>query len=237
MKITQVNRLAKAVLALTFSVGLITSCKDGNEVEPIKEGIERSEITLTQVSGESVEAHGDHFHGLNAGTEGEKTVITFDEAGNATQNGHIHLAAEAIYKMELKAWDYNGVEVQNDFIANKATADLYKAFLIGGDFVLNPNTQDETGAIFQPRESNYIDGSVVNGKYEMTGIVSYFTVGHQNEGATKKVTFILRKLESGIKAKVERVDWNRADYKTAFPGTDILALKFEIHAGGDHAHN
>ncbi|KGE15946.1 hypothetical protein [Sphingobacterium deserti] len=236
MKFKQLSRLALAGLGFVFSVGSMTSCKNDNEVEPIKEGIERSEITLTSASGESVSAHGDHFHGLDGGTEGEKIVITFDETGKATQNGHLHLPSEAVYKLELKAWDYNGVEVQNQFIANKATADLYKAFLIGGDFVLNTDTQDETGAIFQPRESKYVDGTAVNGKYEMTGIVSYFTAGHRNEGATKKVAFVLRKLEAGVKAKVERVDWNRTDYKTVFPGTDILELKFEIHSEGEHAH-
>ncbi|TDS11760.1 hypothetical protein [Sphingobacterium paludis] len=236
MKNKQLQRLAVALLAITFLTGVASSCKDGNEIEPLKEGIERSTLTLTEVSGESVEAHGDHFHGLDGGTEGEKLVIQFDAEGNATQNGHIHLASDAAYKVELKAWNYEGAEVQNQFITNKATADLYKAFLIGGDFVLNPNTSNETGAIFQPRESTYVDGTAVNGKYEMTGIVSYFTAGHQNEGATKKVSFILRKLEPGVKAKVERVDWNRSDYKTAFPGTDILELKFEIHAGSDHAH-
>ena len=236
MKIRQVSRLALAGLGFVFSVGLMTSCKNDNDVEPIKDGIQRSEISLTRIGGESVSAHGDHFHGLNSGAEGEKIVITFDEAGHATQNGHLHLPSEATYKMELKAWDYNGVEVQNQFIADKATADLYKAFLIGGDFILNTDTPDETGAIFQPREFKYSDGTDVNGKYEMTGILSYFTAGHRNEGATKKVAFVLRKLEAGVKAKVERVDWNRKDYKTAFPGTDILELKFEIHLEGDHAH-
>lgn len=236
----KIKNLSKAVLALAIvgvSLSTFTSCNDDEVIEPItEESLERAEIILTEISGETVEAHGDHFHGLDGGQAGQPIVISFDEAGTATQNGHLHLEADAAYKMELKVWDAAGKELQNSYIADKATADQYKAFLIGGDFILNTETTDETGAIFQPREASYGDGTAVNGKYEMTGVVSYFTIGHQNEGATKEVSFVLRKLNAGVKAKIERVDWNRSDYETVFPGENVLALKFEIHAEGGHAH-
>lgn len=67
------------------------------------------------------------------------------------------------YKIELKAWDYTGREVQNDFVKDKVTADSYKAFLTSGDFVLNRDSDDESGAIFQPREQTYGDGTAVDG--------------------------------------------------------------------------
>lgn len=222
------------VALVGFSCLSLISCKDDKPIEPLKEGIERSELILTEVSGESVEAHGDHFHGLDAGTLGKPITIKFDDKGNAIANGHLDLEADAVYKMELKSWDYTGKEVQQDFIANKAAADQYKAFVIGGDFILNTNTENQSGAIFQPREQKYGDGTAVNGKYETTGILSYFTIGHSNEGATKKVTYVLRKLNAGVKGKIERVDWNRKDYATAFGGQNTLELKFEIHAGHDH---
>lgn len=231
------NKFMLALTILGLTVSSLTSCNDDTP-GPVKEGIERSELILTEVSGDGVEAHGDHFHGLGNAVEGESIIIKFDENGIATANGHLHLEAEVVYKVELKAWDYNGKEVQNDFIANKSTADNYKAFLIGGNFVLNPDSDDESGAIFQPRELKYSDGTEVtgNGGIGTTGILSYFTIGHDNEGATKKVSYVLRKLNAGVKEKITRVDWNRADYATAFPGQNVLELKFEIHAEHGHGH-
>ncbi|MFC3198034.1 hypothetical protein ACFOET_10465 [Parapedobacter deserti] len=229
------NKLAALALVggVLFSV---VSCNKDNDNEPVKDGIERSELIFTEVSGDGVEAHGDHFHGLGNGVEGESITIKFDENGTAISNGHLHLEADAVYKIELKAWDYTGKEVHNDFIANKATADNYKAFLIGGDFILNPDSDHESGAIFQPREQTYADGERVTGQYETTGILSYFTIGHDNEGPTKEVTYVLRKLNTRVKETISRVDWNRSDYATKFPGENILELKFDIHAEHGHGH-
>lgn len=228
----QFKLAALAVIGLgMFS---ITSCKKDNDDPIIKEGIERSELILTEVPGE---AHGDHFHGLGEGTS-QPIVIKFNDKGTATSNGHLHLEADAIYKMELKAWDYNGQEVQNTYIASKAVADNYKAFIVGGNFILNANSADESGAVFQPRELTYGDGTTVTGSggIAATGIISYFTVGHDNVGATKEVTYVLRKLNSGVKATVTRNDWNHNDYATRFAGEDVLKLKFEIHAEEGHDH-
>lgn len=236
MKKKMTNKLGVVVMLLGFSVVGFSSCSDDDEPQPIREGIEKAELTLTEISGEAVYPHGDHFHGLNGGVEGEKVVIAFNEEGIATKNGHLHLEADAVYKIELKAWDYEGREVQNSFIENKTIADSYKAFLIGGDFKLNPDSETEEGAIFQPREQTYADESAVDGKYETTGILSYFIVGHENEGSTKEVSYVLRKLNEGVKAQIERTDWNREDYKTAFPGENVLELKFEIHAEHGHDH-
>lgn len=219
------------IIALIFG---ISSCSKDENPAVIKEGIQKSTLTFTEISGKEVHAHGDHFHGLNEGVEGEVVVVEFNDKGIATKNGHLHLEAEAIYKVELKVWNHEGKEVQNDFIANKTVADNYKAFLVGGNFKLNTQSKTEEGAVFQPREQKYVDGVAVNGKYEVTGILSYFTIGHENEGPTKQVTYVLRKLQSEVKAKIERTDWNRTDYTTAFGGENVLELKFEIHA--DHGH-
>lgn len=228
----QIQKWGAFLLALILLS--VTSCKEDDPV--IKEGIQRSELTFTEVSGEGVHPHGDHFHGLNEAVDGEKIVVKFDAQGNATLNGHLHLEADAVYKVELKAWDHTDKEVQSDFVSTKAVADRYKAFLIGGNFILNPASASESGALFQPRDLTYGDGTAVNGKYETTGLLSYLTIGEENEGATKNVTYVLRKLNEGVKAKVERTDWNRSDYNTAFAGENILELKFEIHAEHGHAH-
>lgn len=229
------NQFKSAAIALMgCAVLFVSACKKDDKI--VKEGIERSEITLTEMTGTAIEAHGDHFHGLTDLVAGTPIVIKFDENGKATDNGHMHLEADALYKIELKAWDYTGKEVQNQFIENKATADQFKAFLVGGNMVLNKDSQDESGAIFQPRETTYADGTAVNGQYETTGVLTYLTVGHDNEGPTKALTYIMRKLETGVKAKITRSDWNHTDYAARFEGQDVLKLKFEIHVEEGHAH-
>lgn len=221
-------RLAGLAAVLLF----ITSCSKEDNL-PIKEGIQRSELILTAVSGESVTAHGDHFHGLDDGVEGESQTIKFDDNGTAISGGHLHLEADAIYKVALKAWDHTGKEVQDDFIANKSTADNYKAFFVGGNFTLNTATDDESGAIFQPREKKYTDGTEVSGATETTGVLSYLTIGHTNEGPTKEVTYLIRKLNAGEKANITRNDWQT---ETKFAGENVLTLTFEVHAEEEHNH-
>ncbi len=233
------NMKTQNKLATFFLIGAAlfsgVSCKKDKD-DPIREGIEKSELIFTEVTGEDVEAHGDHFHGLGNAVDGESFKITFDETGRATSGGHLHLEADAVYKLELKAWDFTGKEVQNDFIASKAVADQYKAFLIGGNFILNADSDDESCAIFQPRDLKYGDGTDVSGQYETTGVLSYFTVGHDNEGPTKQVSYVLRKLNAGVKATITRSDWNHSDYAARFAGEDVLKLTFEIHAEEGHHH-
>lgn len=227
------NNLSLLLIAGVCTV-LLNACKD--DENPVKEGIQRSELILTEVSGDGVHGHNDHFDGLSSAVEGESVTVKFDDKGNAVENGHLHLEADAIYKIQLKVWDHTGKEIQNDYIASKAVADNYKAFLTGGNFKLAVNT--EGGAIFQTRDLKYGDGTDVAGKYETTGITSYFIAGDANTGPTVEVAYILRKLDVGVKAKIERTNWNDADYKTKFPGSDILDLRFEIHIEeeGHHGH-
>lgn len=198
-------------------------------------------LIFTKVTGDAnLYPHGDHFHGLGGAVEGESITVTFDETGNALSNGHLHLEAEGIYKIDLKTYDAQGNETQNQYIADKATADQYKAFIIGGNFKLNANSADDEGAIFQPRELQYVDGTIVTGTGGLgatgtVGVLSYFTIGHENEDLNDDVTFVLRKLNTAtIKTSITRSDWNRNDYATAFAGENVLELKFEIHAEHDH---
>ncbi len=192
-------------------------------------------LIFTSVTGNGVEGHGDHFHGLGAAVEGASDTILFDEKGAAISNGHLHLEPESIYKIALKTYDAGGAETQNRYIANATTAASYKAFLIGGDFILNPDSPAGEGAIFQTRELQYADGTTVSGATNTTGVISYFLVGHANEGE-KDVRFVMRKLNAGVKPAITRLDWNRTDYATAFAGTNELELKFEIHAEEGHDH-
>jgi len=228
-----VNKLwALAVLCMaTFT---FTSCNNDDELPVDPNAIERSELIFTQITGPStLYPHGDHFHGLGGAVEGESQTISFNSDGVATSGGHIDLDPEGYYKLELRVWNYAGNEVQQDYIKDKATADEYKAFLLGGPMVLNAQTTDQSGALFQPREMQYGDGTAVSGQFETTGILSYITIGESNEGE-HAVTYVLRKLNAGEKAKITRNDWNDPTYATRFAGTDVLRLNFEIHA--EHGH-
>ncbi|RYY56040.1 MAG: DUF4625 domain-containing protein [Chitinophagaceae bacterium] len=196
-------------------------------------GIEKqnpsSALVFTRISGAGVEAHGDHFHGLAGGTEGASDTVTFDGEGAVIAHGHLHLAATGVYKVSLKTYNASGTETQARYIADATTAENFKAFLVGGNYVLNPATTSETGAIFQTRETSYANGATVSGATATTGVTSYFTAGNDNKG-NKDVTFIMRKLNAGVKPTITRTDWNRSDYATEFAGSNELQLKFEIHA-------
>lgn len=221
-----------AALALVGAlIFTISSCKKDKNTPEVIEA--KSELVFTKLSGD-FRPHTDHFDDLAKAVEGTKIVVKFDKNGTATENGHLHLEANSSYKIELKTWDNTGKEIQNDFIASKAIADNYKAFLVGGNFSIYANTTNPTGegwAIFQPRETTYGDGTAVTGSGGIgtTGIVAYFRVGNDNKGE-KDITYVLRKVNSGVKATIARKDWNRNDYATAFAGSDVLKLKFEIHA-------
>ncbi|MGE8292468.1 MAG: DUF4625 domain-containing protein [Sphingobacterium sp.] len=174
-------------------------------------------------------AHGDHFHDIADKSGVEPFSVSFDNSGKALGDGHAHLKPAGVYKIELKQFDTTGKETQGQYIKDKATANLYKAFLSGGAFVLNSGNS-VTGAIFQPKETTYGDGSTVTGATETTGITTYFTAGKDNAGE-KEVTFVLRKFkDTATKATVTRADWNRTDYVAKYPGDDIIRLSFELHA-------
>ena len=222
-----------AMAVLCMATFTFTSCNNDDELPVDPNAIERSELIFTQITGPStLYPHGDHFHGLGGAVEGESQRITFDHEGTATSGGHIDLDPKGFYKLELRVWNYAGNEVQQDYIRDKATADEYKAFLVGGPMVLNAQTTDQSGAIFQPREMQYGDGTAVQGQFETTGIITYITIGESHEGE-HAVTYVLRKLNAGVKPNITRSDWNDANYATRFAGTDVLRLSFEIHAEHD----
>lgn len=232
MKIQNQNRSKNRFLGVALGATLlvISACSKNDETLPMRTGIQRSALSFTEVKGE---AHGDHFHGLSE-LEGSKThTISFDADGRVQSGGHFHLQAEGIYRIELKAWDQSGKEIQNNFIANQDSAANYKAFLTGGNFLLNAKSEDGAGAIYQTRESQYGDGSAIGGAAETTGIVAYLRIGQANVRSGIKLSYILRRLESGEKMKITRSDWQD---ESRFRGKNVLRLNFEPHMDGAHNH-
>lgn len=219
-------------IAITDQKGNRTEIEDELKIEQKDPS---AALVFTPITGSGIEPHNDHFDGLGSAVEGTPVTVTFDENGNAISNGHLHLEPDGIYKISLKTYDANGAETQNQYIANATAAANYKAFLAGGSFILNINSAAGNGAIFQTRETQYADGTTVSGATNTTGVISYFRVGDDNQGE-QEITFIMRKLNAGVKATITRTDWNRTDYATAFAGTNELELKFEIHAEEEHDH-
>lgn len=165
----KLNKLLTVTALVGMAVFSFTSCNNDDDEPAIQEGIESAELSFTEVIGDDrLYPHSDHFDGLGNATEGETHTIVFNSEGVATSGVPLHLDPAGIFKVQLKAWDFTGKEVQNDFINDKSTADGYKAFLVGGDLILNMDTDDQTGAIFQPRELEYMDGTTVNGQFETT---------------------------------------------------------------------
>nr|WP_315399254.1 hypothetical protein [uncultured Sphingobacterium sp.] len=227
MKMKFIKRIAVVLLA---SVGLligVSSCKKDEHVPVAGEEV-RASLQFTELLETKGAGHGDHFHGVTTAKEGAVITVNFDASGNALTKGAINLDAELAYKIDLKVYDEKGIEIQDNFVKNQATAGEYKAFLIGDKLIANANTETNGGAIFQPRETDYADGTKVNGKYEMTGLKAFFTLGSENKGKTKKLIYSLRKIEPGVKATIERVDLLDPGYASKFKGANVLELKFDI---------
>jgi hypothetical protein len=209
----------------------LTACsKDDDNVTPENPAAAASfRLDFIEVNGS---AHGDHFHDLAEKTgEKDSIAITFNDKGEA-QNGHAHLDPHKVYRLQFRQFNGAGQELQQTYLRSKAVADSFKVFLSGGNLVLNPTTGDaQNGALFQPREQAYGDGSAVGGKYETTGILAYLTVGEANSGVEADVSYVLRKFnDATTKATIERTDWNYTDYATRYAGTDAVKLTFELHA-------
>ncbi|MBW8685635.1 hypothetical protein K1Y79_14945 [Chitinophaga sp. B61] len=210
---------------------LFTACsKDDDNVTPENpSAIASSRLDFVEVSGS---AHGDHFHDLAEKTGAkDSTAIVFNSNGEA-QDGHLHLDPHKVYRIQFRQFNSAGQELQQQYLTSKAVADSFKVFLSGGNLVLNPATGTaENGALFQPREQAYGDGTAVNGKYETTGLLAYFTLGEANSSVEADMSYVVRKFnDATTKATIERTDWNYTDYATRYAGTDVVKLTFELHA-------
>lgn len=227
MKIKFIKSTTVFVLtSLGLLVGIV-SCKKDDDT-PILGKEVRASLQFTELEGTKGAAHGDHFHGVATAKEGAVIKINFDASGQSLASSAINLNTEIAYKVDLKVYDENGGEIQDTYVKNLTTANEYKAFLIGDKLIANANSETNGGAIFQPRDTIYADGTKVNGKYEMTGLMAFFTLGNENKGNTKKLSYILRKIEPDVKAKIERVDLLDQAYATKFQGKNILELTFDI---------
>lgn len=225
------TKFIKSTSAMLFVyVGIlfgIVSCKKDEHVPILGEEV-RASLQFTELLGTKGAAHGNHFHGVSSAKEGAVITINFDASGNAMSNDITNLNAELAYKMDLKIFDESGAEIQQQYVENLSIAENYKAFLTADNLIANANSETNGGAIFQPRDTSYTDGTKVNGQYEMTGLISFFTLGLENKGKTKNITYSLRKIEPGVKVKIERADLLDQDYANKFNGKNILELKFNI---------
>jgi hypothetical protein len=117
------RKISSKLLGLASVIMLLSACAD-KEDSIIELDLRKSELVFTPVTGESVQAHGDHFHGLDNGELGSPSVLTFDKNGKVVGDDLLKIKSDVAYKIDLKSWDESGKEIQNDFIKDKLTADI-----------------------------------------------------------------------------------------------------------------
>jgi len=190
-----------AVIALTFN-----ACKKDPAPELPEEEIGKAQLTFVEVERE---VHGDHFH-YNPIVGADSLTIAFDGSGLPPVGTHIHLHEGATYKLTLKAFDFAGREIQQEFLDKH---DIHQVFILGSpDGILT---------------YAYADRDKDNKKINV-GVKGYLTVDeHTDKGFTFR--YVLRHLNPGVKANITAENWNDASFASKFAGANDLDLKFDLH--------
>jgi len=197
------------VMAIAFN-----ACKKDPKPEIPGEEIGKAELTFLEVERE---AHGDHYH-YNIIEDAQPLTIAFDANGLPPVGTHAHLHEGATYKLTLKAYDFAGREMQQEFLDKP---EIHQAFI--------------TGAPHGVLSYVYADRDRENQKINV-GITGYLTVNAASAGFIFR--YALRHLNPGVKANITAENWNDQDFAVKFSGANDLDLKFELHpvAEDDHGH-
>lgn len=176
--------------------------------DPIPE-VPQEEVASAKLIFTEVDWHGDHADAID---DPEVVEITFDAGGLPPAGLHVHLEEGKTYRLSLVAYDFANREIQQEFVNS---ADRHQAFILG-----------------VPAEN--IDYTYGDDQVGVTGYV------HVLEHAENDFVFnyILRHLNTGVKAGITAADWNNPNY-TQFGGSNDLDLKFELHLveHDDHDHH
>lgn len=190
-----------AIIALTFN-----ACKKDPAPELPEEEIGKAALTFVEVERE---AHGDHFH-YNPITGGDSLTIAFDGQGLPPAGTHIHLHEGATYKLSLKAFDFAGREIQQEFLDKH---DIHQAFILGAP----------AGVLTYVYADRDKDNKKIN-----VGVKGYLTIDqHTDKGFVFR--YVLRHLNPGVKAGITAANWNDPDFAAKFSGANDLDLKFDLH--------
>jgi len=191
-----------------------TSCsKDDPTPEEDQEEVSSAELTFTEVERE---AHGDHYH-YNDIANAETATVKFDNKGLPSVGAHLHLENGKTYRLTLKALDFAGRETQQTFIDR---ADIHQVFILGAP-------EGALDYVYADKDAN---GNAVN-----VGVTGYITVLKTADNAFT-FRYILRHLNSGVKANIKASDWNNPDF-AKFTGENDLDLKVEVHLVNEGEHD
>lgn len=201
-----------AILSLILFV--VSSCSKNDPVPEIdQEEVGSAKLIFTEVERE---AHGDHYH-YNEIKDVKPESITFSGTNMVPPVGaHLHLEVGKTYRLDLIATDFMGRETQQTFVQR---ADVHQAFLLG--------------AAANTLTYAYADKDEA-GKRVNVGVKGYITVDKESE--TFVFRYIMRHLNTGVKARITAQDWNNSNF-TQFTGANDLDLKVELHLVPEaHAH-
>ncbi|WP_285009106.1 hypothetical protein [Pedobacter faecalis] len=210
------NKLRQYTLAAMVTLVAISfqACKKDPKPEIPEEEIGKAELVFVEVERE---AHDDHFH-YNPIPGAEAETITFDANGLPPVGTHLHLHEGATYKVTLKAYDFAGREMQQEFLDKP---DIHQAFILGAP-----------EGVF-----TYVYGDQKDHEPNLNvGVTGYLTV---NSHTDKSFVFryVLRHLNPGVKANITAANWNDPNFATKYAGANDLDLKFECHPVEEDGHD
>lgn len=202
------NQFKKLAFAL-LSLGFIACSISCSKDDPEPE-VPQEEIGSAKLTFTEVEWHGDHADELE---DPEIVEVEFDEEGLPPVGAHLHLDVGKTYRLTLSAKDFAGREgAEQEFLEE---SDIHQIFILGAP-------------------EGVLDYEYADPDNKRVGVTGYL---HVLEAADSFVfNFILRHLNSGVKANITADDWNNPDY-TKFGGENDLDLKVEVHVvEDDHDH-
>jgi len=197
-----------AIIALSFN-----ACKKDPAPELPEEEIGKATLSFVEVERE---AHNDHFH-YNPIPGADSVAIPFDGSGLPPIGTHLHLHEGATYKLSLKAFDFAGREIQQEFLDKH---EIHQAFILGAP----------AGVLTYVYADRDKDNMKVN-----VGVKGYLTIDeHTDKGFTFR--YVLRHLNPGVKATISATNWNDPDFAGKFAGANDLDLKFDLHPVSEEGH-
>lgn len=201
-----------AILSLVLVA--VSSCSKNDPVPEIdQEEVGTAKLIFTEVERE---AHGDHYH-YNDIKDAKVESISFSGSTMAPPVGaHLHLEVGKTYRLDLVATDFMGRETQQTFVQRE---DVHQAFILGA-------AEKSLTYVYADKDEN--------GKRVNVGVKGYLTV--EQESKTFVLRYIMRHLNTGVKARITAADWNNSNF-TQFTGANDLDLKAELHlVSAPHTH-
>ena len=216
------KRTTFVVIGLLFA--LFAACKkDKPEIDLSQ--IARYDLRFIEVTGETLSAHGNHFHGLTNLVALDTVLIQYNPQGIPLNNPHIHLESEAVYQVLVSAHNYHGDILPQRWLIRGSDA-KHALFVSGGALRLNGVDGEEEAAILQ------IDPNLANN--EPTHMLSYYFKYGAHQSDESNLEWVLMELNGLLPATKPTGWWYQNQPNVLYPGTELLRLPVEIHVEAHH---